>query len=142
MLCNHLKSKGYGNQKNNDAKRKKQADRIVEILQKYDLKKDWVVVAGDFNDTPDSAPLKNLLNLPDLHNVLNWKKFKGDRWTYHTGNDQIDYLLVSTPLFQNIKEVHIERRGIFRKNNESFPQVTNKVTQASDHACVWASFTV
>lgn len=142
LLCNHLKSKGYGNQRDNDAKRKRQADRVVAILKKYDLKKEFVVISGDFNDTPNSIPLKNLLNLPDLHDVLSSEKFAGERWTYHTGKDQIDYLLVSTPLFEKITEVNIERRGIFKKNNESFPEVTNKVTQASDHACVWASFNI
>lgn len=142
LLCNHFKSKGYGNQQSNDARRRKQADRVIEILKKYDLTTDWVVVAGDFNDKPSSPPLKNLLSLADLHDVLSWEGFTGERWTYHTGSDQIDYLLVSTPLFQKITNVGIERRGIFRRNNESFPQVTNKVTQASDHACVWAVFAV
>jgi endonuclease/exonuclease/phosphatase family metal-dependent hydrolase len=142
LLCNHFKSKGYGSQQSSNARRKRQADRVVEILQQYDLTTDWVAVAGDFNDTPGSLPLKNLLTLPGLHDVLDWPGFTGERWTYHTGSEQIDYLLVSTPLFENITDVGIERRGIFRRNNESFPQVTNKVTQASDHACVWAAFDV
>lgn len=139
ILCNHLKSKGYGSQASNNAKRKRQADRIVQILKSYDLTKDLVVVAGDFNDTPHSAPLKNLMAVPNLFDLL---KTVNPNWTYHTGSDQIDYLLVSKPIFDNLKSVGIERRGIYRKNNPTFPEVTNKVTQASDHAAVFAEFEV
>ena len=141
-LCNHLKSKGYGSPAANDAKRKRQANRIIEILKSYDLTTDLVVVAGDFNDTPNSQPLKNLMAVPNLTDVLNSDVFSGDKGTYHTGNQQIDYLLVSKPIFDNLKKVGIERRGIFRANNPSFPEVTNKVTQASDHAAVFAEFEI
>lgn len=138
-LCNHLKSKGYGSPASNNAKRKRQADRLVEILKSYDLTQDLVVVAGDFNDTPTSAPLKNLMAVQNLTDVL---KNVSPNWTYHTGDDQIDYLLVSKPINDNLKKVGIERRGIFKKNNTSFPEVTNKVTQASDHAAVFVEFEV
>lgn len=142
LLCNHLKSKGYGAQVSNDAKRKRQANRIVEILQGYDLTADLVVVAGDMNDVPGSEPLKKLINLPNLFDVFNSPVFSGARWTYHTGTQQIDYLLVSKPIFDNLKKVNLERRGIFRNNNPTFPQVTNKVTQASDHAAIFAEFEI
>jgi len=138
-LCNHLKSKGFGTPTSNDAKRKRQANRLVEILKTYDLTTDLVVVAGDFNDTPGSAPLKNLMAVPNLTDVL---RNVAPNWTYHTGSDQIDYLLVSKPIADNLKTVGIERRGIFRANNPTFPEVTNKVTQASDHAAVFAEFEV
>lgn len=142
LLCNHFKSKGYGPPVTSNNKRKLQAERVVAILSKFDLKKDFVAVAGDFNDTPDSEPLKKLIKLPNLKDVLKSKKFKGETWTYHTGNQQIDYLLVSKPLFDAITEVGIERRGIFKKNNPSFPELKNKIEEASDHACVWASFNI
>ena len=139
LLCNHLKSKGFGSPASNNAKRKRQANRLVEILKTYDLTRDLVVVAGDLNDTPGSAPLKNLMAVPNLVDVL---KNVAPNWTYHTGSDQIDYLLVSQPIADNLKAVGIERRGIFRANNPAFPEVTNKVTQASDHAAVFAEFEV
>ena len=138
-LCNHLKSKGYGSPASNNAKRKRQANRLVEMLKFYDLTKDLVVVAGDFNDTPKSLPLKNLMAVPNLVDVLS---NVAPNWTYHTGGEQIDYLLVSQPIADNLKAVGIERRGIFRQNNPAFPTVTNKVTQASDHAAVFAEFEV
>lgn len=138
MLCNHFKSKGYGSPAENNIKRKEQAKRVRKILEKYDLKNDLVVVAGDLNDTPDSDPISPLIQLRNLHDVLDWEGFEGKRGTYHSGNQQIDYLLVSDPIFKAIREVGIERRGIFKRNQESFPEVTSKRTQASDHACVWA----
>jgi endonuclease/exonuclease/phosphatase family metal-dependent hydrolase len=141
-LCNHLKSKGYGSQASSNAKRRRQANRIVEILQNYDLTTDLVVVAGDLNDTPGSEPLKKLMQQPNFFDVLSSPKFTGAKWTYHTGNQQIDYLLVSKPIFDNLKKVKIERRGIYKSNNPTFPQVQNKVTQASDHAAIMAEFEI
>ena len=141
-LCNHLKSQGYGTKASNDRKRKRQADRIVEILKSYDLTKDLVVVAGDFNDSPNHDPLKNLLSTANLHNAVTSPVFSGVTWTYHTGNQQLDYLLISQPIFDSLKSVEIERRGMFKSGNPHFPEVTNRVTQASDHAAVVAEFEV
>src|SRR3990172_3060384 len=61
VLCNHFKSKGYGSQAANDAKRRRQARRARDIVNRFDLTQDFVVVAGDFNDTPASEPLSELL---------------------------------------------------------------------------------
>lgn len=140
LLCNHFKSKGYGSQQTSNARRRRQAGRVAELLERYDLQTDYVVVAGDFNDTPESDPLSPLRSVPFLRDVLDWSGYSGERGTYHSGRQQIDYLLVSQPLFDAINEVGIERRGIFKRGNHSFPEVTSKATQASDHACVWATF--
>lgn len=144
LLANHFKSQGYGSQASNDAKRKRQAERVREILGRFDLKHDLVAVAGDLNGTPDSAPLQPLLKTPDLRDVLKSPVFKGETWT-HGGKQQLDYLLVSTPLFKRITAVGIERRGIFQKSKAGqpsahLPTVTSGTTQASDHAAVWAEF--
>jgi endonuclease/exonuclease/phosphatase family metal-dependent hydrolase len=147
ILCNHLKSKGYGSQAENNDKRAGQANRIREILGRFDLTVDFVVVAGDLNDTPNSKPLKGLLQTPDLFDVLASPQFQGPRWTYQDGRDQIDYLLVSKALHDKLQKVNIERRGIFSADNfdgqfPHFSQVKDKVTQASDHAAVWAEFKI
>lgn len=145
LLANHFKSQGYGSQASNDAKRKRQAERVREILRRFDLKRDLVAVTGDLNGTPDSAPLQPLLKTPDLHDVVKSPRFTGtDNWT-HSGKQQLDYLLVSTPLFKQLKSAGIERRGIFQKSKPGqplahLPSVTSAVTQASDHAAVWAEF--
>ena len=66
------------------------------------------------------------------------------RWTYGQGKQQIDYLLVSKPLFDCISAVGIERRGLYSKTDfggqfPHFPTV-DETNYASDHAPVWAEF--
>jgi len=142
LLGNHFKSKGYGSPVDNDRKRRRQAERVRELLGRFDLKRDLVAVAGDFNDTPDSAPLKPLLqDTPGLHDVMRSPLYSGPQWTY-SGGSRIDYLLVSTALHQRLRAVGVERRGMFKGNNPRFPEVTSPATQASDHAAVWAEFDV
>lgn len=147
MLCNHFKSKGYGDQTSNNAKRKRQADRVTQLLGRFNLTTDLVVVSGDFNDAPTSQPLAGLLQTPNLFDVLASNKLQGPRWTYQDAQDQIDYLLVSKALYDKLQKVGIERRGIFSPNNFNgqfphFPEVTDKTAQASDHAAVWAEFNI
>ena len=147
VLCNHFKSKGYGSQAANDEKRRQQARRVRDIVNRFDLTKDFVVVAGDLNDTPESMPLQDLFQTPHLHDVLDNLPAGEPRWTYGGGKDQIDYLLVSDPLGQRLSKVGIERHGLFSKNNfggkfPHFPEVIGTTTQASDHAAVWADFDV
>ena len=147
ILCNHLTSKL--SDKTGD-KRKKQCGEIKKILQaNYDLTTDLVAIAGDFNDTPDSGVLDTLLNMTHLHDVLKLQfPNKADRWTYHYAgnNDQIDYLLVSTPLKNLFQQAGVERRGMHdlsAKSNgaeNSFPEVTSPANAASDHGAVWADF--
>lgn len=150
VLVNHFKSKGYGVQATSNARRKRQAERVAELLKGYDLKKNLVIVAGDLNDTPDSAPLAPLLGVANLYDVLA-KKFPNaaDRWTYHyNANEQIDYLLVSKPLRDALNDAGVFRRGIHDVATHSagaiqpLPSVTGKTTSASDHGAVWAEFVV
>jgi endonuclease/exonuclease/phosphatase family metal-dependent hydrolase len=59
VLLNHLKSKGYGKQADNDSKRKRQAQRIQDIYEAHiTAGHEYVAVMGDFNDTPDRDPPK------------------------------------------------------------------------------------
>jgi hypothetical protein len=47
LLINHFKSKGYDYDGTADAKRKRQATRVADILkEKYKLSQDWVVVGS------------------------------------------------------------------------------------------------
>lgn len=149
LLVNHLKSKSGGNQRSSNARRKRQADRVAAILrEEYDLTTDLVVVAGDLNDTPNSAPLRTLMSTPGLTDVLELHfPDPADRWTYHyNSNQQIDYLLVSEPMREAFSEAGVERRGMAGVANHSngeiqpFPGVTNSRNAASDHAAVWADF--
>jgi endonuclease/exonuclease/phosphatase family metal-dependent hydrolase len=64
VLVNHFKSRGYGSKTTNDAKRKRQAETVAGILDRFDLQKQLVAVAGDFNELPKSASLAPLLQRP------------------------------------------------------------------------------
>jgi endonuclease/exonuclease/phosphatase family metal-dependent hydrolase len=97
MLCNHFKSRGYGKPAANDTKRLKQSKQVGEILKRFNLKKDLVIVAGDFNELPDSASLAPLLTqIPHLRNAFEKLAAGADQWTHRDNvakNKQIDYLL-------------------------------------------------
>ena len=70
VLVNHLKSKGYGTQADNNARRARQAQRVADIYRRRRTEGvSYVAVLGDFNDTPTSAPLAPLVTGTDLVGV-------------------------------------------------------------------------
>jgi endonuclease/exonuclease/phosphatase family metal-dependent hydrolase len=151
VLLNHFKSRGYGSKASNDAKRKRQAETVAAILRRFDLQKQWVIVAGDFNELPNSDSLSPLLEREGLRNSFEKLPNDVDRWTHRddaapSKNDQIDYLLISEALWPRLREVGIERRGIWaseEKTRVKYPPlttVTGDSNSASDHAAVWADF--
>ena len=150
FLLNHFKSRGYGTQAANDAKRRRQARRVAEILARYDLRRDWVIVAGDLNDSPNSTSLQPLMAIPSLYDVLALQfPDAADRWTYrYRKNEQIDYLLVSEPLREAFTKAGVERRGIYNVHTftagaiQAFASVTSPKDAASDHGAVWAEFSL
>src|SRR4029450_10171830 len=67
LLLNHLKSKGYGSQSVSNARRELQARRIGQIYDELRAAGEKnVAVVGDFNDYPESAPLRPLVAETDL----------------------------------------------------------------------------
>jgi endonuclease/exonuclease/phosphatase family metal-dependent hydrolase len=151
LLCNHFTSKSNG-EAASDPRRRRQATRVAEILQEYDLKTEYVVVAGDLNDTPDEhSPLRPLLDVPNLFDVLELT-FPDDpaaRWTYHyQAFEQIDYLLVSKPLKEALVDCQVERRGIYKLHEltggaeSEFDTITHWTNAASDHGAIVAEFAV
>jgi predicted extracellular nuclease len=152
VFVNHFKSQGYGSQEQNDAKRFRQAQRVVDIIgeRKHDLTKDKVVVLGDFNAPPESKSLSPLMNLTGLRDVLALKITNTeDRWTYpYYTKQQLDFILVSEPLQKACKQAGVELRGIFDVEKYSkgkviaWPEVQNNgiTASASDHGAVWAEF--
>ncbi|MGE0356486.1 MAG: endonuclease/exonuclease/phosphatase family protein [Burkholderiales bacterium] len=163
-LLNHFKSQrsvGPGEAERSAEKRKAQASRVAEILNRYDLTKDFVAVAGDLNEDTSNQyqSLAPLLEVKDLFPVVDPKAPKVERWThYFEGGkkgeklSQLDYLLVSKTLHDRMTGVGFERRGIFNIDTitakEGAPPVTpfDTVTawdeSASDHAGLVAEFDV
>lgn len=151
VLVNHFKAKDRKPTESNE-KRRRQAAFVSDILKtRYDLTRDFVIVAGDLNDEPDSAPLAPLHATPSLTDVFDVTgRPKADRWTYYYGVDKafntIDYLFVSDALKPRVTGAGIERRGIAdlsRLTNGAeteFAGITSWRVAASDHGAVWADF--
>lgn len=157
VLCNHFKSKGYDPDGNSSKKRELQAKRVAQILEKYNLAKDWVVVTGDFNDNPASAPLQPLLKVNNMYDVLllQYPANSSRRWTYYYKQfEQIDFILVSKPLKDRFSKAGVERRGIYNLKKlttsaqgvidveTEYDTVTSWINSASDHGAVWAEFAI
>jgi endonuclease/exonuclease/phosphatase family metal-dependent hydrolase len=147
LMINHFASKG--SDPSGMDRRIHQADRVRDIVaQRLSQGLTHIVVAGDFNDTPGSASLANLIAAPGLTDVV--KHFAnaidptGKRLgTYETGKQQIDYLLMSTPITAKARGAGIERRGHYAPRTfKSFDTVTADREQASDHHCVWVDLVV
>jgi hypothetical protein len=148
VLVNHFKAKDRTPAVSN-ARRKLQAEEVSRILQeRYDLKSDMVIVAGDLNDEPGSAPLAPLMKTPRLHNVFDVVgRPLDDRWTYYYGASRqyntIDYLFVSEALRTRVQDAGLERRGMYnleklsKGKEKPFPGITSWKLAASDHAAVW-----
>lgn len=143
LLINHFKSMGYSpaNDPQSNRRRKSQAKGVANLASALNLKKNFVIVAGDLNSDPSSSSLKPLLSRPDLYNV-NLALPSNERGTYRTGKKQLDYLIVSDALKKKLTKVRIERRGLFSSKWQTYNTVKSRKTEASDHAAVVASFRI
>jgi endonuclease/exonuclease/phosphatase family metal-dependent hydrolase len=156
VLVNHLKSKGYGNQTDNDARRRRQAAWTAAIYARLIADgQPNVVVLGDFNDWPREpgdppGPLAPLLDATDLKDITAHPSFTPDPnhrpGTFENGTRQqkFDYLLLSPALFTRVTGGAIFRKGVWGGTNGTlfphYPTMTRKVEQASDHAAIYADF--
>jgi endonuclease/exonuclease/phosphatase family metal-dependent hydrolase len=71
VLVNHFKSKGFGSQSTSNSRRRAQTERVKAIYEGLVADGvELVAVVGDFNDTPDSAPLKPLVKETDLKDAF------------------------------------------------------------------------
>lgn len=147
VIVNHLKSKGFGKTADNDALRRRQATRVKEIYEQ--LRQDGqanVVVCGDFNDDPASAPLGPLLGATDLRDVSTHPTFDdgGRPGTFGncTASQKFDYILLSPALYQLVTGGGIFRRGAWggKKGTlwEHYPSMKRPVHAASDHSAIYA----
>ncbi len=152
VLVNHLKSKGYGTQASNDAKRKRQAQRVREIYDAHLAAGDKLVaVVGDLNEIPGNKPLDPLLRKgSSLKDISDHPKYKdGGRPGTH-GNcgpsAKLDYILLSPAVFAKVKAAGVERRGMWGGVNGTlwphFPEVTSADEVASDHAALWVDLDI
>lgn len=151
VLVNHFKSKGYGSAAQANAKRERQARQVRKI---YDARLqegfDYIAVAGDLNDTPDSSPLQPLLGAGDLVDVMSHASYIGDgRPGTHsdgTKSGKLDYILMSPRLAQKATASGIERRGVWGGEKGTlfphFAEIKVEKDAASDHAALWVDLDV
>ena len=151
VLVNHFKSKGYGSQDASDRKRWLQAESARRIVERLDAEKATLIaVAGDFNDTPDSAPLAPLLKETALKDVFTHPAFDngGRPGTFGRSGEKekIDYILLSPALYERVKGGGVWRKGVWGPNKkpawEVYPEMKQPYHAASDHACVWCDLDV
>ena len=149
VLINHFKSKGYGKASDSNEKRKKQATEVASIYGERKKTINYIAVAGDFNDTPDSPYLAPLVAQTDLKDVMQHPQYLNGSdkrpGTYQSGSagNKIDYLLLSPALWDKVQNVGVERRGVYAPRTfKSFPEVTSAEKAASDHAAVWVDLSI
>ena len=151
VLVNHLKSK-IGTPAASNARRKEQARRVRKI---YDQRRaegiSRIAVVGDLNDVPGSDPLKPLLGSgSDLRDVFTHTKFVGDgrpgTFGNGTASQKFDYLLLSPALWSKVTSATVHRKGVWGGTNGTlfphYPEMTEPVHAASDHAAVSADIAV
>jgi endonuclease/exonuclease/phosphatase family metal-dependent hydrolase len=138
LLGNHFKSQLHGG---GAELRLAQAERVVRIYEAARARSARVLVAGDLNDSPGSAPITTL-RATGLRDAMSHPDYRGDPGTHHTGRsdrDKLDYLFFPPELWERIQHVGVERRGIWAPRAfKSFETVTSKATEASDHAALYA----
>jgi endonuclease/exonuclease/phosphatase family metal-dependent hydrolase len=110
-----------------------------------------IAVIGDFNDTPDSAPLAPLLGPgSDLRDISVHPDFQSDGrlGTYANGttSQKIDYILLSPELFDQVESAGVFRKGVWGGVNsdlfEHFPEMTKPIHAASDHAALFVDLDI
>ncbi|GAB1584389.1 endonuclease/exonuclease/phosphatase family protein [Phyllobacterium phragmitis] len=151
VMVNHLKSKGYGGKAASDAKRKAQAERIAEIYEGLIQQgTEHVAVIGDLNDTPDSDPLRPLIEGTSLTDVAEHGAFDdgGYPGTYGpcTASNKIDYMLLSPALYARVVAGGVFRKGMWPgvrpKKWDAYTELTRPEEAGSDHAALWVDLDI
>lgn len=154
VLVNHFKSKFGGNNASARAKRKGQSEAVASYYERLLAEVyENVAVIGDLNDTPESDPLKPLMDtsLRDVseHDAFTDFEFLADNGhagigTHKLGNDnlKIDYLMLSPALFAKVTNAGLFRKGAWPGKQpprwEVYPELKSEHHAASDHHLIFA----
>ncbi len=151
VMVNHFKSKGFGSPASSNAKRRSQAERVKAIYEGLVAAgNELIVVLGDLNDTPGSAPLKPLIDGTSLKDVFTHPGFDnggfpGTFGLCNAGN-KIDYILLSPKLFEKVEAGGVFRTGMWPGSRprrwDCYAELTKPHDAGSDHAAVWVDIDV
>jgi endonuclease/exonuclease/phosphatase family metal-dependent hydrolase len=147
LLVNHFKSKGFGSQASNDAKRKRQSTAVANIYNQLianGVKN--VAVVGDLNGAPTTDPLVPLVANTTLTDIFKIQGFNDGGFPGTFGNcgpnDKLDYILLSPALKALVTGGGVIRQGIVAGPNgkkfNPFPTISGPQDAASDHAAIYA----
>lgn len=151
VMLNHFKSKGYGSQQSSNDRRRNQAQRVADIYdERIGMGIENIAVLGDFNDTPDSDPLRPLIEGTDLKDIFLHPTFDNGGYPGTYGNcsaeNKIDYILLSPALFEKVAGGGVFRKGMWpgarARRWEAYPELQRKVDAASDHAAIWVDINI
>lgn len=142
-----------------DSKRKRQANRIIEIY--YELKttgNENIIILGTFNAPSFSDSLSPLFNGSGLRDVVKHTSFMADKDTgsdstyfrlgaYRKGVNLIqkDYMLVPSSLFDKIKGSGMNRRAIWPLTQPKWPtykSLEKEAYAASEHPLLWVDIII
>ncbi|SMY06033.1 endonuclease/exonuclease/phosphatase family protein [Flavimaricola marinus] len=151
ILPNHFKSKFGGDQARSDARRQEQAEMTASYYARLLSEGiENIIVLGDFNDTPASAPLSPIFetSLKEVKQHPAFTDFTFDANTGHrgigtfgTGADslEIDHIMLSPALWSKVQLGGIFRKGAWTASNRwpMYPELTRESYAASDHHGVW-----
>jgi endonuclease/exonuclease/phosphatase family metal-dependent hydrolase len=148
LFINHFKSM-LGGREQTMARRKKQSERVVQIIKDRFGSKPGTenfVVMGDLNDYLPSTGLHPLVGQPWVENVVQTRLPDGEKWTHWYSSEksvsQLDYLLLSKRLADNNANAVpvVVRKGLAKNCTQyigpRYPDVGPNRPSASDHCPV------
>ena len=154
LVVNHLKSQSRTGDEPPDDLRTRQSTRLAAIYRR--LRRDgvkYIAMVGDFNRGPDDGAHPSLealfrpaLGLVDAFSLPQFDP--GPRLgTFQSCSvrDRLDYIFLSPDLATRVTRGGVFRRGLWGRSTnknppedwEIYPEITESVHAASDHAAVW-----
>lgn len=136
----HLKSKLQRSPQDPEcnAERLAEAKRVREILEQ--MKAPYFVLLGDFNDLPESAPVRIFSNWTRCRR-LDLSDSNGLRWTYRNFKHNYEHTFDHCFISRSLETFYVPASGKITDEAISFLRLDKEhVVYASDHRMIFADF--